>query len=254
MAFLFYFIVLLISAGGVMFGLDLITSPLPNMPESVHIGRPTPLPPQRAKREPGGKTREKTRVVDRALSPIYPASPGPSAKVIARAEAVPAPDSDQAPAPAQTDGFADAQPDVAPAQSSCDAQACAAAYRSFSAADCTYLPRIGPRRLCTKSSGTAQVAATPPPAQSRQARAAPLRLTSKVATRGPERRNKARWVTRQMPQRRGLFTQNRNEDASEVARIVTQMTRGRAMGDFAVRRADGSISIVHTGDARAQYR
>ena len=62
MAFLFCFAVLLISARGVMFGLDLMTSPLPNMAASLHIGRPAPLPPQRAKRKPGDKTRKMTRV------------------------------------------------------------------------------------------------------------------------------------------------------------------------------------------------
>jgi hypothetical protein len=32
----------------------------------------------------------------------------------------------------------------------CNQQACADAYRSFDAADCTYLPANGPRRLCKK--------------------------------------------------------------------------------------------------------
>jgi hypothetical protein len=34
--------------------------------------------------------------------------------------------------------------------SSCNVQACAAAYQSFSPADCTYQPYDGPRQLCTK--------------------------------------------------------------------------------------------------------
>jgi hypothetical protein len=32
----------------------------------------------------------------------------------------------------------------------CDVAACTAAYRSFTASDCTYQPLEGPRRLCTK--------------------------------------------------------------------------------------------------------
>jgi hypothetical protein len=32
----------------------------------------------------------------------------------------------------------------------CDVQACASAYRSFRAADCTYQPFDGPRRVCEK--------------------------------------------------------------------------------------------------------
>jgi hypothetical protein len=41
----------------------------------------------------------------------------------------------------------------------CDSRACAAAYYSFRASDCSYQPYLGPRRICTK--GT-------PPAQARQ--------------------------------------------------------------------------------------
>lgn len=36
------------------------------------------------------------------------------------------------------------------ANASCNVAACAAAYRSFTASDCTYQPLEGPRRLCTK--------------------------------------------------------------------------------------------------------
>jgi hypothetical protein len=32
----------------------------------------------------------------------------------------------------------------------CDVDACAAAYHSFTASDCTYMPSAGVRRLCTK--------------------------------------------------------------------------------------------------------
>jgi hypothetical protein len=36
------------------------------------------------------------------------------------------------------------------AQASCNVQVCAAAYQSFSPADCTYQPYDGPRQLCTR--------------------------------------------------------------------------------------------------------
>jgi hypothetical protein len=47
------------------------------------------------------------------------------------------------------------QPEQTTAQSpepsaTCDVAACTAAYRSFTASDCTYQPLEGPRRLCTK--------------------------------------------------------------------------------------------------------
>jgi hypothetical protein len=45
----------------------------------------------------------------------------------------------------------DAQAQAARAQaSSCNVTACAAAYRTFNPADCTYQPLEGPRRICSK--------------------------------------------------------------------------------------------------------
>ncbi len=43
----------------------------------------------------------------------------------------------------------------------CDVEACRQAYRSFSPADCTYMPRFGVRELCTKGTPQQQVAAAP---------------------------------------------------------------------------------------------
>jgi BA14K-like protein len=42
------------------------------------------------------------------------------------------------------------KPEAAPAAQNCHVEACKAAYRSFTASDCTYQPYEGPRRLCTK--------------------------------------------------------------------------------------------------------
>ena len=42
------------------------------------------------------------------------------------------------------------KPESAPAAQNCHVEACKAAYRSFTASDCTYQPIGGPRRLCTK--------------------------------------------------------------------------------------------------------
>ena len=53
--------------------------------------------------------------------------------------------------PPQQDGTAAAtQAPDARAQASCNIVACARAYQSFNAADCTYQPYDGPRRICTK--------------------------------------------------------------------------------------------------------
>jgi len=47
----------------------------------------------------------------------------------------------------ETQGFPGFSPEP-PAH--CNVNACSAAYRSFKAADCTYQPSDGPRRLCSK--------------------------------------------------------------------------------------------------------
>ena len=47
--------------------------------------------------------------------------------------------------PPRTTGARDAA-----AAAKCNQQACADAYRSFDATDCTYQPSNGPRRLCNK--------------------------------------------------------------------------------------------------------
>ena len=39
---------------------------------------------------------------------------------------------------------------AAAAPPKCDIAACAAAYRTFTASDCTYMPSVGVRKLCTK--------------------------------------------------------------------------------------------------------
>ncbi|HZL61766.1 MAG TPA: hypothetical protein VFC32_05650 [Pseudolabrys sp.] len=51
-------------------------------------------------------------------------------------------------AAAQTN--APAAPATAEAPPKCDVDACAAAYRTFTASDCTYVPSFGVRKLCTK--------------------------------------------------------------------------------------------------------
>jgi hypothetical protein len=265
MAFVLYLFVLLIAAGSVLFGLDLVTSPLsstPNVPigRSVrHVASTSEASNKLARREIR-KTPEATRKQpdDRTLSPVYPASPGPSTPVVARNtpdEPVPreraieqASVANDTQPQREEDMSTNSSAEAPQPAASCDVQACNASYRTFTPADCTYQPLEGPRRLCTKSA-TAQTAA-----RSRQGAGLPLSLTPKRTARASPRRPEVRWVARETPRRRGLFTQN-DDDRSETARIVLQMTRGHPMGDIVVQRADGSIIVVHTGNARAQaYR
>jgi hypothetical protein len=65
----------------------------------------------------------------------------------------------------------------------CDADACAAAYRSFRESDCTYNPSFGPRRLCTK--GDPQKFITVAPAKPAE-EAAPAPAAGEPVAAAPE--------------------------------------------------------------------
>ena len=74
-----------------------------------------------------------------AVQAVVPASPPPPQTTIDTAAPV-------TPPPAQP-----AQPVAAETPAThCNVDACAGAYRSFRAADCTWQPNEGPRRLCVK--------------------------------------------------------------------------------------------------------
>jgi hypothetical protein len=141
MSFLFYFFVLLIAASSVLFGLDWLSSPLPPMPKSkpaVHVAStPAPAKPPIAQAEKNAK-----------LSPIHSAAPGElrsaDADAAKAAQARPT-DAESASAHEQA-----SQTKNAGAPSTCNVNACASAYHTFRASDCTYQPYDGPRRLCTK--------------------------------------------------------------------------------------------------------
>jgi hypothetical protein len=81
-----------------------------------------------------------------------PATPAPDdrAQVVQGSAAVPAanPGPADAISPSTPNAAASAAPAPPPPQ--CDVNACASAYGSFRASDCTWQPYEGPRRLCTK--------------------------------------------------------------------------------------------------------
>jgi hypothetical protein len=150
MSFLIYFVVLLVSAGSVLFGLDLINSPL-HSPPNVPIGRtvrnvePTPAVREasaKAETKPAAKQQSTAKAADsehksateqarkepqdqqaRAesgdLSPVYPASPGPAAPVITTGKA--SADGPQAVA-SKKDGDTSDKQDAATEKAQADAQ------------------------------------------------------------------------------------------------------------------------------------
>ena len=154
MNYVVYFFVALIAAGSVLFGLDFASAPMPPMPASPYELRAAAPPPAPAavraetKSEPKIEAAASAAAVKPMEVPVAPApAPAPTASVF-----------DQRPASIAADepGSVAAAPPPPPR---CDLDACAAAYRSFTAEDCTYQPFDGPRQLCTK--GKPPVAASP---------------------------------------------------------------------------------------------
>ncbi len=238
MAFILYFFVLMFSAATVLFGLDLMTAPLPTAP-NVPIGRSVRHVEKPAVHD-ASEERMKARLDDRKLSPIYPASPpGPktdTATIVsdtADGSSTTA-SQDDAQTPAEQ---LQTQAEIQPTQNRCDVRACSDAYVSFRASDCTYQPYEGPRRLCEKSDG-ATATATNVPAASTQDRPEP---------KAEDDSSSDDWATARADRQTG-----REDENSDAARIVRQMTRGQGEADIPVLSADGRIIIVHTSGARAQ--
>ena len=129
----FYSAVVLVAAGSVVMGLDWMSAPMPPMPAPKNVvfapPPPPPPPPPRATAT-SSPTPNASQSLDQ--SPSVNAAPAASAA---------------APVPVAPPV---APPLAAAAKIRCDADACAAAYRSFRESDCTYNPSYGPRRLCTK--------------------------------------------------------------------------------------------------------
>lgn len=168
MAFFVYLFVLVVAAGSVIFGLDLTQSPLQPPPYAAPATRTAYNPPSSIA---PAKVHSATAAPVSAKPPAVPvkvtADPGPA--LAARAQA----STDDAPAQ---------QPPLTTASMSppnhCAIDACASAYRSFRASDCTYQPFGGDRRLCTKaasSSAPARKVATARPGVHHASRSADLR-------------------------------------------------------------------------------
>lgn len=177
MSFVIYLCVLIFTAGAALFGLDLLTAPLPQHP-SMHASSSTSAS-KLARREADARQMREEGTPG-TLTPIYPAHPGEksargadntpaetaSSGTAARADAAVA-SSTRASSERQQAAAANenelrpsdvpqsaAQPVAQAAAPHCDVAACASAYRSFRAADCTYQPFTGPRRVCTAAPDT----------------------------------------------------------------------------------------------------
>ncbi len=152
-SFLFYCAVLLVAGSSVVFGLDWTVAPLPPMHEteaSVQAAKlAAHLPPPVVR---------KVKVVTQP-SPAQPAARGPQVAAVKPA-ATPA-RKVTTPAIMTPEQSATQQPPESE-QPKCDIDACAAAYRSFRASDCSWQPYEGPRRFCDKGNPPQEVAAADP--------------------------------------------------------------------------------------------
>jgi hypothetical protein len=179
MSFIVYFFVALIAAGSVLFGLDWLQAPLSPMPASKYELRAAAPPPPAAavaKVEP-------KKIEPKKVEPEQkPATPAPAIAALPPAPVAPVPApvaSEQQPVSIVTP-----EPDIAAAAPAaapkCNIEACETAYRSFTAADCTYQPMEGPRRLCTR--GAPPAAATAPASSPTEARAQACNVTACAAS------------------------------------------------------------------------
>jgi hypothetical protein len=177
MNFIVYFFVALIAAFSVLFGLDWVSAPMSPMPPSkyeIRAAVPPPPAPVVAEAKPEAKPETKAESKS-AAAPV--AKPAAAPKVVAPSTAVQAPAPPNA-ADQQPASIIAAEPGAAAMPPpKCNVEVCASFYRSFTAADCTYQPSDGPRRLCTKG--------TPPPtaaAPAPQATPAPEATPSTTAS------------------------------------------------------------------------
>lgn len=169
MPFLVYVVALLLTAGAFAIGVDYLTTPdfKSDKPMAAAV-KQVPI---------GSKSTAHLGDPNNVLTPIYPTNPGkelplPEAEVVKPAATAEAEttgsggSAQQQAAAAQNAGDAVPAPVVSipppsnamPAQStsvtsnappnSCAMQACASAYRSFRATDCSYQPYEGPRQTC----------------------------------------------------------------------------------------------------------
>jgi hypothetical protein len=178
--------ILVVSASGMMFGLEWRPVPEPHYQPATHVAvvnHSLPLRPA---------------ISDAASSPIVPAAPvtepvkvakpAEPAKIVAGAQPIPPaagftpnlppaaanpplPDLNPSPPAAPVTDASAPSSDIAAAEPApkCDIRACEAAYFTFRASDCTYQPANGPRRFCNK--GNPPQAAAPAPELNAQASA-----------------------------------------------------------------------------------
>lgn len=144
MRFAVYSAVAMIVLGSVLLGLDWLSAPMSPMTDTEAglraVAPPAPVVPRVTTNAPIAPPVAVTPKANIGAPIVSPKLVAPSAPVEPAQVGMPA-----QPEPPASIVTPEAQPQV-----SCNVQACTAAYRSFTPADCTYQPSNGPRRICTK--------------------------------------------------------------------------------------------------------
>jgi cytoskeletal protein RodZ len=154
MSFLVYFFVLLVAAGSVIFGLDMTQAPLNPPPyATLPATAQRSAPAQAAKAPAPAPARTVSAQPSPATTATVPSAPAAGSAATAMASAT----HEEAAPTGTTDAPA------AAVAGRCNVEACAAAYHSFRAADCTYQPFGSERRACTKSGVTGKIASATRP-------------------------------------------------------------------------------------------
>lgn len=272
MAFIFYFVVILVTAASVMFGLDLMTSPLPSTP-NVPIGRSAQL----ATASAGKHVRTVTHEADnRALSPVYPAHPDmPKAKE-AKSETTGSAPPSNTPAPPPPQQRASAAPQNPEPQ-----QAASAAPESQHGQHAASTPpqnqqaKLDPGASQPRAEPPASAAngqSPPPVAQSNAHCDVQVCAASYHSFRASDCTYQPYGGARQLCMRTGVAaerprsnyaarpapTESRaqasdHDDLASVTRIVRRLTRGDD-ADRAERDTDGSFIVVRPGRDRGYAR
>lgn len=177
MSFILYVVVLVVSVTSVMMGLDWLSTPPPPLPKSVQT---VPAPAKPAATAASKQITSTESAAKQTAATTGKATPTTVAKVetTKQPEAAAPETAGSAPVSTIDDTQAntpdnatrimadegDASGTTAQANASpprCDVQACTQRYRSFNAADCTFQPFEGPRRLCTVGNPPRQASEKP---------------------------------------------------------------------------------------------
>ena len=169
MQFLVYLTVLMVSVSTVLLEVHWLTTPAPQPKPAVQASATSPRP------KVEGPNAELSPVYPRKVEAVQPAptqynvqynvAPAAAGNTAAKAETTGAATRADDSSKPQSTAVPDAQnaqasavqpkqnksDEVAASNNRCDVQACGSTYKSFRAADCTYQPFDGPRRVCGKA-------------------------------------------------------------------------------------------------------